>query len=121
MSESITIQLGFELTNDMIDAVMTTALEGGINYWCRSATPQKEKWFEEVEYASEALSKGIDIMLVDSDDPNETYILTKEKFGQGVQKYFENNPTSDRDLEYFDAEQADQVVQYALFGKIVFG
>lgn len=119
MSEHSTIQLDFELTNEMINAVITTALEGGINYWCRSAIPQGN--LNEGEYASDCVSRGVDLLLMDSEDNDESYLLTKENFTQGVQKYFENNPTTDRDIEYMDAEEADQVIQYAVLGEIVFG
>lgn len=64
-------------------------------------------------------------------DDTEWYILTKEKFLNGLAKYLKEPKYSDClefvnhelriDTCYIDADVADTIIQYALFGEVVYG
>lgn len=119
-------------TND-IDDIMCTALEGGICYWCDGVTVEGEFL---AKYASEQISRGgrliFDLSEPYEDDENgneiEKYTLTKEMFDKGFELYLRENGTksvTDHKGEFdpccVDADIADQIVQYALFGEVVYG
>ncbi len=112
-----------------VDDMIVTALEGGINYWAVSALPKNED-YREAEgntdgYASGVLTCGGSLMIETEEAPfrgsNETkFELTLDKFKKGWEKHIEES-SGDFDLENYDAGDADAIVQYALFGELVFG
>ena len=114
-----------------VDNIMSAALEGGINYWCCEAIPWVFKcnnaWPDDVDYTSQCLSRGYDIFLVDAEEDDDNgnpveYILTLSAMIRGIEKYCDEHSVSYYDLrEDHDAEAADCIVQYALFGKLVYG
>lgn len=111
------------LTGDDIDDIMSAALDGGINYWCSSAKIIGEYLGE---YASEQISRGGSIMLFDS-EAGISYILTLEKFLNGFaaacSKGFENNWFNGEKVEvgHMDAIDAARVIQFGLFGELIYG
>ena len=115
---------------------MSCALEGGINYWCDGIKVVGEYLGE---YGSEQIARGgkLKVHLEEpfDDEDTETYELDKEKFLKGVEMYIKNpdkpyeivcfDTDVDGDLTIdtcmVDADVADMIIQYALFGEIVFG
>ncbi len=129
MSEKkFTVQLQIEanLTQQDIDDIMVGALEGGITYWCSSAEVVGGEYLG--EYASDQISRGGSLMLYDAES-SDKWELTLEKFLNGVKLWLQNG--DDRyhalqkdgtlDTGEIDGEMADLIVQYALFGELVFG
>lgn len=119
----ITIIREFELSMGDIDDIMSTALEGGITYWCGEAIIHKvpEEHKDDIEFASEVISRDGELLLKDKETP-ESWILTKEKFSQGFKKFCEERAVNpDQVIEDCDADDADCIIQYALFNEIVFG
>lgn len=124
------IKVEFEVIvkNEDIDDIMCGALEGGINYWCYKAEVVEDDYFG--EYASEQISRGGSLNLYDNEE-DAVYLLTKEKFMEGLKKYLENPCCGDfierKDGKIFldtcnaDAEVCDAIIQYAIFGDIVYG
>lgn len=119
----VSISLDVDLSQQDIDDIMVAALEGGINYWCREAEVVGEMLGD---YAHEQISRGGTLILHDAES-SDKWDLTLEKFLRGVELYIKNG---DRvtvedfklvDYGELDAEDADCIVQYALFGKLVFG
>ena len=129
----ITIEYEFECTNQDIDDIMCTALEGGITYWCDRADVIGNYLGE---YASDQISRGGKLRLHDAEE-NKWYGLTKENFIAGLKQFvqargFTNDAgnghynsviTTDGllDMSKIDADAADCIVQYALFGEVVYG
>lgn len=118
--------LDVRVRNEDIDDIMVTALEGGINYWCRKAEVKGDYLGE---YASDQISRGGELVLHDAEE-NESYTLSKEKFMEGLKKYIAagNTECIDRENDILsidpgniDAEAADCIIQYALFGDVVYG
>ena len=110
-----------------IDNFLSAAFEGGITYWCFAAQGNFEGWPEGVEYTSQCLSRGYDIFLYDAEELDDhgnpkKYLLTLSALIRGIEKYCDEHSVSFYDLrEDCDAEAADCIVQYALFGKLVYG
>ena len=118
-------EINFLLTEEDVDDIITTALEGGINYWCNEAEVVGEYLGE---YASEQISRGGKLRLYDAES-DDVWELNIENFMKGFKLWIENGNdesgarTSDGGVDCceIDAEMADMLIQYALFDEIVFG
>lgn len=111
------------LTQQDIDDIMVTALEGGINYWCRKAEVEEENRCG--DWGHEQIARGGVLILHDAEG-SEKWKLTLEKFLNGVKLYFEqgNHVQVDDgriDASNIDSTDADCIIQLALFGEIMFG
>jgi len=112
------------LTKQDIDDIMVGALEGGINYWCRKAEVVGAYLGD---YASEQIARDGVLMLHDSDE-DKVYELTLEKFLNGFKLWVADGGgqcgaicDGEVDCCNIDAGDADSIIQYSLFGDIVFG
>ena len=126
--ENIKFKLEIEcsISQEQIDDLMATALEGGINYWCEEAIirtyPDDVDPLTTELYTSDMISRGGVLHIIDV-DAEDAYELTLENFIEGVKLEILNNPSlsSVEDLmDNYDAETADSIVQYALFGELRF-
>lgn len=135
MNENIemTVEIKVKITKQDIDDIMCAALEGGINYWASEAeVPENERV---AEWGHEQISRGGKLLIhVDEpfdDDNIEVYELTLEKFLGGFKMWMmdggcstgviDDGSTGELDVGCIDAVDADSIVQYALFGELVFG
>ena len=116
--KEITIQanVAYKYSPQDIDDMMVTALEGGIYGWCCKAEVIGEQLGK---YASDQISRGGSIMLYDAES-SDKWELTPEKFKNGVALWAKENGC-ETPLGEVDAEDADCIIQYALFGELVFG
>ncbi len=113
------------LTAQDIDDIMCSALDC-IGYWCRKAEVVDGEYLG--EYASEQISRGGSLMLHDAES-SDKWELTLEKFLNGVKLWLQNGDDRYHALQKdgtldtceIDGEMADLIVQYALFGEVVFG
>lgn len=109
-----------------IDDIVCTALEGGINYWCGSAEV-KDGDYKGGEYASDVISRGgtLTMHLLEDCDVNGllTYELNVINFLRGFQRFVNDKIHNAYSMDGFDidANDADIIIQYALFDDIVFG
>ena len=116
-------QIEVNLTQQDIDDIMVTALEGGINYWCRKAEVVGEYLGEA---ASDQISRGGSLILHDAES-SDKWELTLDKFLKGVGLYIKEGSgvmVEDFklvDIGCIDGPDADCIIQYALFGELVFG
>ena len=117
------------LTQQDVDDIMVSALEGGICYWS-DCVEVVDRYLS--EYASGQISRGGKLKIhVDEpfDEANtEWYELDMEKFAQGFRLWLENGgdrygavSNGEVDTCEIDGEMADLIIQYALFGDLVFG
>ena len=123
----LSVEFKVRITDEDIDDIMVSALEGGINYWCCRA---EAVGLPLGEYASDQISRGGMLRLYDREDES-AYELTKEKLVKGISMYLENPTQSDvlevidhelrLDTSYVDADVSDCMVQYALFDDIIYG
>lgn len=114
-------------TQEDIDDIVCTALEGGIAYWCTRCVPVDGY---KGEYASDQISRGGSLDLHDGES-NQIFRLTPEKFQAGLKKYieeyantgylFHDGKNTRIDTCEIDACEADTIIQLALFNEIVYG
>lgn len=124
----ITAEIKATLTTQDIDDIMVSALEGGVTAcWCGEAEIIEEK--RVADWGYEQIARGGVLMMHDIEDPDEVWELTLEKFLNGFKLWLESGGdvygavqrNGKVDCGEIDAECADAIVQYALFGDIVFG
>lgn len=118
------------LTQQDVDDIMVSALEGGINYWCRRVVVQGKYLGE---YASDQISRGgqLAVWLEEPFEDDKTcYMLDLDKFLAGFKQWLENcyancdvvdSTDGSVDCGQIDATCADEIVQHAMFGDLVFG
>jgi hypothetical protein len=123
------------LTEENISDIMTTALEGGINYWCGNVTAKlddnnkfvgiPEDMQEEAGemFLSDMFPLGATLILFDIEDEDEQWELTIEKFVDGFKKTMveECYYSVQELLDNHDADTADMIILFGLFGEIVYG
>ena len=115
-------EIEVNLSQQDIDDIMAVALDGGICYWCRKAEVVGEYLGE---YASDQISRGGALILHDAESA-QTWELTLEKFLKGVKLYFEQGcpvQVEDNAIDTcdIDANDADCIVQFSVFGEVMFG
>jgi len=111
------------LTNQDIDDIMVTALEGGINNWCCEVEVIGEYLGE---YASDQISRGGTLRFLEIEESDMNTDITLTSFLEGVKLCMEHgilpvDVDGNIDAGMVDAELADCIVQYGLFGEIVYG
>lgn len=119
------IDMDVDLTQQDIDDIMVTALEDGICYWCGRAEVVGEMLGD---YAHEQISRGGSLILHDAES-SDKWELTLEKFLNGVKLWLQNGDDRYHALQKdgtldtcnVDGEMADLIVQYAIFGEVIFG
>lgn len=123
------VNLNVIVKEEDIDDIMVSALEGGISYWCREAEVIGERMGE--GWGHEQIARGGILRLYDAED-GEHYDLDREKFLAGLKKYLEHplydgtilrgihEDRMELDCGMIDALAADQIIQYALFGDIMY-
>ena len=115
-------QIEVNLSQQDIDDIMVKALEGGITHWCKKAVVVGEHLGER---ASDQISRGGTLALHDA-ETTDVWMLNLENFLNGVKLYFEDGchvQVEDGCIDTcdIDANDADCIIQFALFGEVVFG
>ena len=114
------------LKEEDIDDIMVTALEGGINYWCDEAEVVENK--RVADWGHEQIARGGALIIHDAES-TDCWELNLEKFLNGVKMWIEHGYADEAGAIYnleldcgnIDAVQADIIIQFALFGDVVFG
>lgn len=125
--KELEVMIKIVVTEEDIDDIMAGALEGGINYWCNSA---KVVGNYLGEYGSEQIARGGKLILHDFEEKKD-HTLDLEKFLKGVELYCKK-PTACNILEQIDGKLVldccnadalvcDAIIQYALFGDVIYG
>lgn len=125
-SRTVEVPMTINITDEDIDDILVSAFEGGINYWCTKVMILGDPVGG---CASEHVSHGGSVLLRDHEEDKE-YKLTKDALIRGIVQYV-LNPTSCDILEivnhklvldtgYVDADVADSIIQYTVFGEIVY-
>lgn len=124
--ETVKAELEILLSEEDIDDIMSGALDG-IAYWCRKVAVVEEYLGE---YASEQIARGGALDLYDYESET-VYRLTKEKFLKGIELWAKK-PIGCNCLEHIngklridccnaDAIVCDAIIQYAVFGDMIYG
>jgi len=122
----IEAKIKIRLTEENIDDIMTTALEGGINYWCSKAEVVEDRRVS--VWGHEQIARGGMLILHDS-ETDDKWELDLKKFLNGIKLWVENEldqygaiqADGTLDCGEIDADIADLIIQYAIFGEQFFG
>lgn len=105
-----TITSSREVNQEQVDDVLTTALEGGITYWCDKVTTTTDLGDK---YLSEMLTRGATLEFHDAEE---------DKWHQlSIGMFLDALGYRALDFDNYDASDADSVVQQALFGEVIYG
>ena len=124
---SVHVSYDVVLTEENIDDIVCTALEGGITYWCSRCEVIGESLGE---WAHEQIARGgmLKLYIDEEVDGDTKWWLNREKFLAGFNAWIENGDDLygavskvGVDTCQIDACMADSIIQYALFGEVVFG
>ena len=122
---TLKVTIEIPVTEQDMDDIMCTALEGGINHWCDQVEILGECLGKS---ASEHISHGGTLKLYGAEEVNgeSKWWLSQETFLKGLQMWLDDGVKlkmrdSGLDTSDIDAEDADCIIQYALFGELVFG
>lgn len=133
LNNVLNLSFSVVVTAEDIDDIMVSALEGGITHWANRAKVPEEKRAAEWGHEQIARDGELHIHVVEPFDQDDTewYILTKEKFMEGLKRWLEVPgteliplPHGERlgvDTSQIDGAAADEIIQYALFGEVVYG
>ena len=121
----IEIKTTLKVTEEDIDDIMCTALEGGITYWCNKSKVVGEYLGE---YGHEQIARGGKLIIYDMVE-DDKYTLTRQDLLEGIKLAIEEGYYKEYgwfnghelDTCNIDAEVADVIVQMALFGEVVYG
>lgn len=116
-TKKFTVPVTISVTGQQIDDILTDALEGGITYWCDGAEV-KGMDFCGADYASDVISRGGALWLRYNDGDDKRVMLTLDKFLKGLALMIQEQGFN---FEDYDANDVDMVVQYAVFGEVVYG
>lgn len=133
---TLTIPITITLDEQFFEDILVTALEGGSNYWISNTQINhpggaRPKDIPSSIWASQALINGGSVIF--KTDDNETETLTLGAFQNGVPVWADKHPITvtstlfvdngkvTLDASNLDADDADAILQYALFGKLVYG
>jgi hypothetical protein len=129
------IKVLVEVDDEFFDNIVTTMLEGGSNYWIKTIQihhpdGEKPKGIPLSTWAASALNKGGFVMIQPQDEIKH-YRLEMKDLWNGLHRWIESKPGSvpvvvengktTIDAGDIDANDADAILQYALFGILVFG
>lgn len=117
---NVDAELTFALTNDDIESIMRTALKGGVSHWCKDVE-LAIGWTDRPLH--EQISHYGTLRFYDVD--NNIHDLTLEKFLAGFRLFYISGGDVERkaegriDIRDIGKSEADAIIQYALFGKII--
>jgi len=120
-----TIEITKQVTEENINSIICTAFESdSINYWVEYVETDTEHWKDRPkgEYLSSWATKIIleeKEILLKEEGEEELLSLTLKKLLKGIKLNIVNRPF-DCDLEDMDATTVDCIIQYALFGEVVY-
>ena len=116
-----TIKIPFTIDGDFCNNVVSSALCGGIEYWC-SYVQVKDLDGDGEKRLSYAVGNGGVLLIVD--DSEQTHLLDFNKFCIGFEKYIkwciENNRDFEIDPINIDSVEADIIIQFSIFGEIIY-
>lgn len=112
MSKTYTIDTKIKVTAEQVEDLVATAFDGGVTtQWCdlvQEGTPPKEA----TSNYSQDITRGGTIKL-HVEDTGEWHELTLKSLLKAIGE-------SNVDFEQYDAIDADEVIQKAIFGEVVY-
>ena len=107
----------FEVTDDHLESILVGCFEGGSNYWINKVEVKLDD-YKGKKYASECVAAGGELWIYA--DEGGKHLLTKTSLINGLQTYL-NESKHKNWPDGGDAQTDDLILQYALFGEVVYG
>ena len=104
-----------EVTDDHLDSILVGCFEGGSNYWIKKVEVAKDD-YKGKKYASECVAAGGELWIY----CDGKHLLTKPCLINGIEQYLDESKYKNWP-DGSDAYTYDCILQYALFGEIVYG
>ena len=118
---TVAVSITRNITASDVESIMVGAIEGGINYW-GYVLPEskKDKPADEPTstWVTQLLLSGVNVYFGDVEDDDERFTLDKDKLFKGIQMHFDKGLA---DIDSYDADDYDCIIQRALFGQVVYG
>jgi hypothetical protein len=117
------VELDARIRQESIDRIMRAAMRS-ISHWCSDVQPI-DGFLPGTNHIFEQISRGGRLKLYDSQAQDE-YELNRESFLKGVRMYIKSGGGSwviDNHrihLDWLSRDSADAIIQYAVFGEIVY-
>lgn len=119
----IKVKIKLFVSNQDLCDILTTAFEGSIDYWCRGCNDDSSNpisWSKAVD----TIIKGEKVQLIDLENEIVSYLLGIKSLRKGLKRFIKENPeliyNGDLDIGNIDANMADTIIQYSIFGEIIF-
>lgn len=117
-AKALTFKVGTTVTAEQIENIIVTSLEAQSTFWLGldNTTPEWDNEPDDLptsQYATQLILEGKTLTLFDIEDEDEVWTLTLDKLLKGIAIAMSQG----EDIE----DEADNVMQYALFGELVFG
>lgn len=121
----IKITTTYVYTDDDMENICITALEGGINYWARldntgADWEDKPKGVPTSVWFYKLLKQNKAVRFYDAKDDEESWLFDMATLYDGIAKAIMEKAW-DGDIDTIDAEVADMIFQYGLFDEVVYG
>ena len=124
------VKVSYYFTDDDLENIMITALEGGIGYWAcldnsEVEPPQWGDWSKQPddmptsEYAWKILKAGGTLHFLDEEDDDAEYFLDMTDLFKGIGLCIQRRDW-DGDMDQLDAMVADMIIQCAIFGSVIY-
>lgn len=122
--KSRTYEYKASVTAEQIESIIVAAAEGGIGHWAiiDNSSNLFDKRPEKLAlsyYINQLLLEGKAIDLLDVEDNSELGQLTLTNLLKGI-SYYAQDPECSLDPDCIDSEAANIIIQYALFGDVVY-
>ena len=121
------VQIVKEYTEEEMQDIVITALEGGIGYWAclDNTTPEfknEPKDTPTAVWCWQLLKEGKSLRFIDAEDVDEgeTWWLTLQMLLNGIGSAIAKGYW-DGDMDNVDGDVGDSIFQLAMFGDIVYG
>ena len=125
------MQVTINIPDQVIIDSISTALEGGSNYWYNLPDTSMVEKIEGKYFANRlfiSAMNGAQIPVEDIDEFDEETedfeaigYISKENIERGIQLYIENGNRLPTDDDPLDGEEADVFFQYIVLGDVVYG
>ena len=108
------------LSKEEITNLLSTALYGSPWWKVDNSTDEYKKAHGDTieETLADILLKGQKVILIDMEE-DEPYELTLDKLYNGLEMFIKNGGSIN--IEDYDLEEADSVLQYAVLGDVIWG
>ena len=117
MEHTFKIEKELKITTENIVDCVLSCEAGGFDYWGELCSDEKD--YEAArQRLAEILESGGKLTVYDREDDKD-HELTLEKLLNGWKKYAEDHNADD--FDEYDGISADCIMQYAIFGDVIYG